>query len=108
MKSNGVLLKLAGRQAALAGMAPPDHEVKPLFTIAADRSAVGQRAAGVRTEDSWVLVSPRTEGMAAQAAAQHPWDMVHEVRRHFAARGQTVLTAEPDLDQSWLLDPSDG
>jgi len=40
MKSTGVLLKLAGsadgRPAAMVGLAPPDHEVKPLFTISAD------------------------------------------------------------------------
>jgi len=85
MKSTGVLLKLAGsadgRPAAMVGLAPPDHEVKPLFTISADLSAPGQGAAPAsQSEDNWVLVTPSTEAMAAQAASQHPWDRVHEVR----------------------------
>ncbi|MBV8335440.1 MAG: S8 family serine peptidase [Alphaproteobacteria bacterium] len=113
MKSTGVLVKLAGsangRPAAMAGLAPPDHEIKPLFTISADRPAAGTGLAAVgRTEDSWVLVTPSTESMAAQAASQHPWDRVHQVRRHFAARGREVLAAEPDLDQVWLPDPTGG
>src|SRR5438132_11664676 len=106
MKSTGVLLKLAGSPgagpAALAGMAPPDHDVKPLFTISADRPALGPGVAAAPAEDSWVLVTPRTESMAARAAAQHPWDMVHEVHRHFSASGRTVVAAEPDFEQIWL------
>ncbi len=109
MKSTGVLLKLAGspggRPAALAAMAPAGHDVKPLFTISADRPTLG-RGAATRTEDSWVLVTPRTEGMAARAEAR-PWDMVYEVHRHFAARGQQVLAAEPDLEQVWRPDRTD-
>ena len=113
MKSTGVLLKLAGsadgRPAAMVGLAPPDHEVKPLFTISPDRPAPGQGAAPAsRTEDSWVLVRPSTEAMAAQAASQHPWDRVHQVRQRFAASGHQVLAAEPDLEQVWLPDPTDG
>jgi len=93
----------------MAGLAPRDHEIKPLFTISADRPASGQGvAAAARTEDSWFLVTPRTEGMAAQAASQHTWDRVHEVRRHFAASGRKVLAAEPDLEQVWLSDPTNG
>src|SRR5690242_12496430 len=110
MKSTGVLLKLAGsaegRPAAMIGLAPPDHEIKPLFTISADRPGPG--AAAGRTEDSWVLVTPSTEAMAAQAASRHPWAPVHEVRRHFAAIGRQVLVAEPDFEQVWALDPPDG
>jgi subtilisin family serine protease len=110
MKSTGVLLKLAGsadgRPAAMVGLAPPDHEIKPLFTISADRPASGPGLAPAgRTEDSWVLVTPSTEAMAAQAASQHPWDRVHQVRRHFAASGRQVLAAEPDFEQVWPLDP---
>jgi subtilisin family serine protease len=113
MKSTGVLLKLAGsadgKPAAMAGLAPPDHEVRLLFTISAERRAVGAGlAAAGPTEDSWVLVTPGTEAMAAQAGSQHPWDRVHEVRRQFAARGHQVLAAEPDLEQSWPLDSPDG
>lgn len=113
MKSTGVLLKLAGSAAAapaaMIGMAPPGHEIKPLFTIAADRPTPGQGvAAAERTVDSWVLVQPNTEAMAAQAASQHPWDRVHQVRRHFAMSGHQVLAAEPDLEQAWLPDPTDG
>src|SRR5947209_5408055 len=108
MKSTGVLVKLAGspggRPAALAGMAPADHDVKLLFTISANRPAPGSGVAAARAEDSWVLVTPRTEAMAARAAAQHPWDMVHEVHRRFAASGQNVLAAEPDFEQIWLPD----
>jgi subtilisin family serine protease len=109
MKSTGVLLKLAGSSGGgMAAMAPPDHEIKPLFTITADRPAPGQGLAAARTEDSWVLVTPRTEGMAAQATSQNPWDRVHEVRRHFAESGRKVLAAEPDFEQVWLRDPTDG
>jgi Subtilase family len=111
MKSTGVLLKLAGPldggRAAMTGLAPPDHEIKPLFTISNDRPVPGQELAAP-SEDSWVLVMPRTEGMAAQAASQNPWDRVHEVRRHFAASGRQVLAAEPDLEQVWLPDPTNG
>ena len=46
--------------------------------------------------------------MAAQAASQHPWDRVHDVRRHFAVSGHQVLAAEPDLEQVWVPDPTDG
>jgi subtilisin family serine protease len=113
MKSTGVLLKLAGsadgRPAAMGGLTPPEHEIKPLFTISADRPAPDAGlAAAVRTEDSWVLVTPSTEAMAAQAASQHPWDRVHEVRHHFTATGHQVLAAEPDFEQAWLLDPPEG
>jgi subtilisin family serine protease len=111
MKSTGVLLKLAGSpdggRAAMTGLAPPDHEIKPLFTISNDRPFPGQELAAP-SEDSWVLVTPRTEGMAAQAASQNTWDRVHEVRRHFAASGRQVLAAEPDLEQVWLPDPTNG
>jgi hypothetical protein len=48
---------------------------------------------------SWVLVKPPTDGLAAQAAVQHPWDTAHEIRRRLGAR---VLAAEPDLEQVWL------
>jgi hypothetical protein len=112
MRSTGVLLKLAGspdgRPPAMAGLAPPDHEVKPLFTIPADRPASGQGVAATGSADSWVLVQPNTEAMAAQAASQHPWDRVHDVRHRFAASGHQVLAAEPDLEQAWLPDPTDG
>jgi hypothetical protein len=60
------------------------------------------------SQDSWVLVTPRTEGMAAKAASQNPWDRVHEVRQHFAASGRQVLAAEPDLEQAWPTDASNG
>jgi hypothetical protein len=93
----------------MVGLAPPEHEIKPLFTISADQPTPGQRLAPtVRTEDSWVLVTPNTPAMAAQAASQNPWDRVHEVRRHFAASGRQVLAAEPDLEQAWVTDPPDG
>ena len=113
MKSTGVLLKLAGpvagAPAAMVGLAPPEHELKPLFTISADQPTPGQGLApAVRTEDSWVLVTPSTPAMAAQAASQNPWDLVHELRRHFAASGGQVLAAEPDLEQSWVTDPPEG
>ena len=113
MKSTGVLVKLAGPVAgapsAMVGLAPPEHQLKPLFTISADQPTPGQALApAVRTEDSWVLVTPNTPAMAAQAASQNPWDRVHEVRRHFAASGRQVLAAEPDLEQAWVTDPPDG
>ena len=118
MKSTGVLVKLAGPAAgapaamtgpAMTGLAPPGHEIKPLFTISADRSAPGQGVSATgRGEDMWVLVQPNTEAMAAQAASQHPWDRVHDVRRRFAVSGHQVLAAEPDLEQVWMPDPTDG
>ncbi len=118
MKSTGVLVKLAGpaagapaamTAAGMTGLAPPGHEIKPLFTISADRSAPGQGVSATgRGEDMWVLVQPNTEAMAAQAASQHPWDRVHDVRRRFAVSGHQVLAAEPDLEQVWLPDPTDG
>ena len=46
MKSTGVLVKLAGPVAgapsAMVGLAPPEHEIKPLFTISADQPTPGQ------------------------------------------------------------------
>jgi hypothetical protein len=103
MKSNGVLVKLAGPATthALAAAVPADHQVVPLFTVASERRS-RTRAAAASPPHSWVLVKPATSGMAAQAAVQHPWDRAHAIRRQLMLTGQSVLAAEPDLEQAWL------
>src|SRR5438132_14328784 len=103
MKSNGVLVKLRGslesHQAALVAAAPANHEITRLFTVAAEPPFYGQAATAGVPPRTWVLVKPRAEGMAVQAAVQHPWDTAHEIRRQLGAR---ALAAEPDLEQAWL------
>src|SRR5438128_6642863 len=111
MKSNGVLVKLSGslesHQAALVAAAPANNEIQPLFTVAAEPPSHGQAAtAGAAVPpQTWVLVKPRTDGLAAQAAVQHPWDTAHEIRRQLGAR---ALAAEPDLEQAWLPEAPGG
>ena len=108
MKSTGVLVKLSGpldgHRAALAAAVPAEHEIQPLFTVAAAPPPPGQAAAAV-PQHTWVSVKPRGDGLAAQAAVQHPWDMAHEIRRQLGAR---ALAAEPDLEQAWLPDVPGG
>ena len=92
MKSTGVLVKLSGsldsHRAALVAAAPTNHEIKPLFTTAAEPPSHGQAAttAAALPPQTWVLVKPRADGLAAQAAVQHPWDTAHEIRRQLGAR----------------------
>ena len=108
MKSTGVLVKLSGpldgHRAALAAAVPAEHEIQPLFTVAAAPPPPGQAAAAV-PQHTWVSVKPRGDGLVAQAAVQHPWDMAHEIRRQLGAR---ALAAEPDLEQAWLPDVPGG
>ncbi|HXO89483.1 MAG TPA: S8 family serine peptidase [Stellaceae bacterium] len=108
MKSTGVLVKLSGpldgHRAALAAAVPAEHEIQPLFTVAAAPPPPGQAAAAV-PQHTWVSVKPRGDGLAEQAAVQHPWDMAHEIRRQLGAR---ALAAEPDLEQAWLPDVPGG
>src|SRR5690242_6606785 len=105
MKSNGVLVKLSGpldsHRAALAAAAPAEHEILPLFTVAAEPPSHSQAAtaAAAMPQNSWVLVRPRVDGLAAQAAVQHPWDTAHAIRRQLGAR---AVAAEPDLEQACL------
>jgi len=105
MKGNGTLVKLAGsldtHQAAVAAAVPADYEIKPLFTVAPPPPSSKQPAvaAAPAPMHTWGLVQPRTNGVAAQAAVQHPWDAAHEIRRRL---GTQVLAAEPDLEQVWL------
>ena len=106
MKSNGTLIKLAGspdaHQTALAAAVPSDYEIKPLFAVTSETRSGNQAAAaaaGSAPTHTWVVVKPRTNGLAAQAAVQHPWDTAHEIRQRLGAR---VLAAEPDLDQAWI------
>jgi subtilisin family serine protease len=110
MKSNGILVKLDGsvtsHRDALAAV-PEDHEIKPLFTVAAEPPLPNQAAASPNPH-MWVSIRPRTDGLAAQAATQHPWDAAHEMRRQLLAKGAAVLTAEPDLEQAWLPDTLGG
>src|ERR1700736_514378 len=86
MKSTGVLVKLSGpldgHRAALAAAVPAEHEIQPLFTGAAAPPPPGQAAAAV-PQHTWVSVKPRGDGLVAQAAVQHPWDMAHEIRAHW-------------------------
>src|SRR5260370_1251401 len=109
MKSNGILVKLDGsaasHRAVLAAALPADHEIRPLFTLAAEppsRKRGAKVAATAARQHTWVLVRLRTDGVAAQAAVQHPWDAAHDMRRQLLAKGAAVLTAEPDLEQAWL------
>ena len=105
MKGNGTLVKLAGsldtHQAAVAAAVPADYEIKPLFTVAPPPPSSKQAAvpAAPAPMHTWALVQPRTNGVAAQAAVQHPWDAAHEIRRRL---GTQVVAAEPDLEQVWL------
>src|SRR5437899_716731 len=103
MKSTGVLVKLSGpldsHRDALAAAAPAEHEIQPLFTVAAEPPSRGDSmAAAAGPQHTWVLVKPRADGLAAQAAVQHPWDTVHAIRRQLGTR---ALAAEPDLEQVW-------
>ena len=99
MKSNGILVKLGGsaadHQAGFAAAVAAGQEIKPLFTVAADPPA-GNRAAGAAAalgqQHNWVLIKPRTNGLAAQASTQHPWDEAHDLRRQLLAKGMPVLT----------------
>jgi hypothetical protein len=103
MKSTGVLVKLSGpldsHRAALAAAAPAEHEIQLLFTVAAEPPVGSQAATAAVPQHSWVLVKPRADGLAAQAAVQHPWDTAHAIRRQLGAR---AVAAEPDLEQAWL------
>src|ERR1700730_5830991 len=100
MKSTGVLVKLSGpldgHRAALAAAVPAEHEIQPLFTVAAAPPPPSTATAAVAPH-TWLAVKPRGYGLAAQAAVQHPWDMAHEIRRQLGAR---ALAAEPDLEQA--------
>ena len=103
MKSTGVLVKLSGpldsHRDALAAAAPAGHEIQPLFTVAAAPPSRSQAATAAAPQHSWVLVKPRADGLAAQAAVEHPWDTAHAIRRQLGAR---AVAAEPDMEQAWL------
>jgi len=106
MKTNGTLLKIVDRPggaAALAAAAPTGHQIETLFKMPAVLPP-GAAAAAAAPVHRWVRVRPVAPGPALAAATQHPWDMAYEVRRQMQSRGMQVLTAEPDLDQSWLPD----
>src|SRR4029077_16746531 len=110
MKSTGVLVKLSGpldsHRDALAAAAPAEHEIQPLFTVAAEPSPRTQAAtAAAVPQHSWVLVKPRADGLAAQGAVQPPWDTAHAIRRQMGAR---VVAAEPDIEQAWLPETQAG
>ena len=85
MKSTGVLVELSGpldsHRAALAAAAPAEHEIQLLFTVAAEPPVGSQAATAAVPQHSWVLVKQRADGLAAQAAVQHPWDTAHAIRR---------------------------
>src|ERR1700736_3744859 len=70
MKSTGVLVKLSGpldgHRAALAAAVPAEHEIQPLFTVAAAPPPPGQ-AAAAGPQHTWVSVRPRGDGLAAAA-----------------------------------------
>ena len=97
MKSNGVLVKLSGslesHQTALVAAAPANHEIQPLFSVAAEPPSHGQAATtgAAHPPRTWVLVKPRADGLAVQAAVQHPWDTAHEIRRQLGARALAAV-----------------
>ena len=108
MKSNGTLVKIVERSRGLPALAaaPTGHQVETLFEMPAPLP-LGAAATAAPTH-RWVRVRPVAPGLAAAAAAQHPWDVAYQVRRQMQAQGIQVLTAEPDLEQSWLPDPPAG
>jgi subtilisin family serine protease len=108
VKSNGTLVKIVEPSGGMAALAATQtgHQVQPLFQISAPLPP-GAAAAAAPTH-RWVRVRPVAPGAAAAAATQHPWDLAYQLRRQMQLQGMQVVTAEPDLEQSWLPDPPAG